>query len=59
MESNEIEQFCFYCQDNKAEHIRKVAVRHSNGFKLMNFDAHLCKQCNCLDDKTLGDFFSI
>jgi hypothetical protein len=59
MELNEIERFCFYCQDNKAEHIRKVAIRRNNGFKLTDFDAHLCERCNCLDDKTLGDYFGV
>ena len=59
MELNEIKKICFYCQDNKAEHIRKVAVRRKNGFKLMDFDTHLCKRCNCLDDKTLSDYFSV
>jgi hypothetical protein len=59
MELNEIERFCFYCQDNKAECIRKVAVRRNNGFKLMDFDALLCKRCNHLDDKILSDYFSI
>jgi hypothetical protein len=59
MEPNEIEQFCFYCQDNKAEYTRKIAIRRKNGFKLMDFDAHLCKCCNCLDDKILNDYFSV
>lgn len=59
MKPSEIETYCFYCQDKKAEHIRKVAMRRSNGFKLMDFDAHLCKCCNLLDDKTLSYYFSV
>jgi hypothetical protein len=59
MESSETEQFCFYCQDNKAEYTRKIAIRRNNGFKLMDFDAHLCKNCNCIDDTTLSNYFSV
>ena len=59
MKPSETETYCFYCRDKKAEHVRKVAMRRNNGFKLADFDAHLCKRCNFLDDKTLSDYFSV
>ena len=59
MKQSTLEKFCFYCQDDKAECVRKIAIRRNNGFKLMDFDAHLCKNCNCIDDTTLSDYFSV
>ena len=59
MKPSELEKYCFYCQDEKAEHVRKVVMRHNGGYKLTDFEAHLCKRCNFLDDKTLSDYFSI
>ena len=58
MKPSELKRYCFYCQDEKAEHVRKVAMRRNNGFKLADFDAHLCKRCNFLNDETLSDYFS-
>lgn len=59
MKPGELERYCFYCQDEKAEHVRTVAMRRRGGYKLADFEAHLCKHCNCLDDKILSDYFSV
>lgn len=59
MKPSELEKYCFYCQDEPARHIRKVAIRRKNGFKLADFDAHLCDNCNYLDDIVLSNYFSV
>lgn len=51
--------YCFYCQDEKATEIRTVPIKHKNGYKLCNFEAHLCHGCNCLSEDFLSDYFSI
>jgi len=51
--------FCYYCQDDLATETRNIPLRRSNGYKLMDFEAKLCKGCNCLSDKFLSDYFSI
>lgn len=55
----EITTVCYCCQYEIAEHIRKVIMRRKNGYKLIDFEAYLCKECNTFDDKTLSDYFNM
>ena len=59
MENHRTKTYCFYCQDELAEHKRDIPIRRNNGYNLSDFEAQLCKRCNFLDDKTLSDYFSV
>jgi len=59
MKPSELKTYCYYCQKEIAEHTRLIPLRRSNGFKLIDFEAKLCRECNKLGDKPLSDYFSI
>ena len=59
MKPSELERYCFYCQDALAEVTRKVAMLRKNGYKLADFEAKLCKNCNYLSDEVLTKYFSV
>lgn len=53
------DDYCYYCKDAKATCCRSVPIRRKNGYKLCNFEAHLCDGCNNLSGDFLSDYFSI
>ena len=57
MKPSEFEKYCFYCKDVPAEVVRNIPLMRKNGYKLIDFETHLCKECNDLDDKILSNFF--
>lgn len=59
MKPSELRKDCFYCRDRCANVVRKIPLKLKNGYKLIDFEASLCMECNDLDDKTLSDYFSI
>ena len=58
MKSEKKETYCFYCHDAKAEHIRNIPIKRKNGYKLCNFEAHLCEDCSGLSGDFLSKYFS-
>lgn len=59
MKPKELKIFCFYCQDHEATRTRIVPMRRKNGYKIADFETHLCESCNYLDDQILSDYFNV